>query len=717
MLSNCVFGSLLVTFVCGSPTNSSCPSTTSVLYRSDGKERCVCRSQTYCQGPQCIRGMFKGVKLEGFPPSCIQCACLRSSAPQDRPTDGVVESPKLTTLSWPPAPTDEVLSTASLIGEARVAPSGRLTDPVNLRSAPPEKLKRRKCAQNALYDVLGFDYNEAYFIMGCNTPALTDFDAWVENTGCGTEPFEGTLIYHTAWTGPLDKYRVEFAALLDSWLMTQDTANSEFYFWFMDTVPPANDELINRYEKLGEGKIKFRKVDLHMLAEGTCLENKHGYLNATVPENWKDLRVMGPKEKADLTRILLLNHFGGIWLDTDDVLLRDLRPMYEFAGEFATRLTMSFYFNNNVLGIRKQSELSQGLVEIVCALPYSRDTGNYCRVVGEYCYPKWYWNHGVFQIAERNNLGAVAYPMSFTDPAYGCYPPMLLSGSGGQEIRNWELDEVLELIRGAFVLHTRGYNARKPLHPKSNFAKLYALAKEGAEKKDPTPIALIPTKARTPQEQEKYESIYARMKPTHVEPPFQPPPPWKLIQLQTVQDEELCLFAERSAGSYGKLSTAEAVTKCANEDELKTLSNPFPKYYERHTWQWHYESGYIRPAIREPGRVYCLDSEPIGLNIHVSEYHGSPMVNVCNPTRGGQKWEFRELSSQNDGKTQVMTFYNAFADQCLSLGGETAIDPKANKKLQPSSRVVHMKSCDDRDVTQHWKRNQFLNATHGFKLR
>ena len=54
---------------------------------------------------------------------------------------------------------------------------------------------------------------------------------------------------------------------------------------------------------------------------------------------------------------------------------------------------------------------------------------------------------------------------------------MLLSAAGGQPIRNWSLDDVLELIRGAFVLHTRGYNAKKPLHPESNFAKLYKIAK------------------------------------------------------------------------------------------------------------------------------------------------------------------------------------------------------------------------------------------------
>jgi hypothetical protein len=67
--------------------------------------------------------------------------------------------------------------------------------------------------------------------MGCNTEALWDFEGWAAKTGCGSEPIEGTLLYHTAWTGPIDRYREEFGALIDSWLMTQDTARSEFHFW------------------------------------------------------------------------------------------------------------------------------------------------------------------------------------------------------------------------------------------------------------------------------------------------------------------------------------------------------------------------------------------------------------------------------------------------------------------------------------------------------
>ena len=99
----------------------------------------------------------------------------------------------------------------------------------------------------------------------------------------------------------------------------------------------------------------------------------------------------------------------------------------------------------------------------------------------------------------------------------------MLSRAGGQPIRNWSLDDVLELIRGAFVLHTRGYNAIKPLHPESNFAKLYKIAKDGAARQNDAPVAIIKTAVRTPDDESHYATLHKRLKPTHVDPPFQPP--------------------------------------------------------------------------------------------------------------------------------------------------------------------------------------------------
>ena len=49
----------------------------------------------------------------------------------------------------------------------------------------------------------------------------------------------------------------------------------------------------------------------------------------------------------------------------------------------------------------------------------------------------------------------------------------MLSMSGGKPSKQ-PIDDVLEMIRGAFVVHTRGYNVPKPLESTSHFAKLYS---------------------------------------------------------------------------------------------------------------------------------------------------------------------------------------------------------------------------------------------------
>ena len=72
------------------------------------------------------------------------------------------------------------------------------------------------------------------------------------------------------------------------------------------------------------------------------------------------------------------------------VLLRDLRPLAEFAGELAGKLTLSNYFNNNLLIVQQRSPLARELLEIVRATPYNIcDNREYCAFVGRPCYTKW----------------------------------------------------------------------------------------------------------------------------------------------------------------------------------------------------------------------------------------------------------------------------------------------------------------------------------------
>jgi WD repeat and SOF domain-containing protein 1 len=55
---------------------------------------------------------------------------------------------------------------------------------------------------------------------------------------------------------------------------------------------------------------------------------------------WNPPGQIQPQTKSDLLRLLLLHKFGGVWVDTDTILLRDLRPIVEYVGEFGGKFSM-----------------------------------------------------------------------------------------------------------------------------------------------------------------------------------------------------------------------------------------------------------------------------------------------------------------------------------------------------------------------------------------
>ena len=55
----------------------------------------------------------------------------------------------------------------------------------------------------------------------------------------------------------------------------------------------------------GIDAVDFRTADLPMLAEGTCLQGKPNYLEVPVTEDWQRKGTMGPKEKADMIRLMV----------------------------------------------------------------------------------------------------------------------------------------------------------------------------------------------------------------------------------------------------------------------------------------------------------------------------------------------------------------------------------------------------------------------------
>lgn len=154
-------------------------------------------------------------------------------------------------------------------------------------------------------------------------------------------------------------------------------------------------------------------------------------------------------------------------------------------------------------------------------------------------------------------VGIVVMPTPYSDPGYqGCYAPYLMGWHGGLRMRGLSISQILELIRGSFIIHTRAYNAKKPMHPESNFARLYELAREGALKNLTAPVPMNPAGIgrRSPEVEESYRAAWSQrqaltpgvMRSNAVEPPWYPPKPRSRV-LVRVKGASACLTLERKS--------------------------------------------------------------------------------------------------------------------------------------------------------------------------
>jgi hypothetical protein len=204
--------------------------------------------------------------------------------------------------------------------------------------------------------------------------------------------------------------------------------------------------------------------------------------------------------------------------------------------------------------------------------------------------------------------------------------------------------------------------------------------------------------------------VYGIDTAAQVEPPFMPSAPWTLVQLESNATGK-CLFAERSPGTYGKLMAAESKGKCTTAAVLGQGDTHLHKIHERQTWQWHYQTGYVRPAIREPGRIYCLDSRIVTKNPNRNGPSGVPMVNVCHPNRNTQKWVLKSVSNghtlggadavaDDDWGSQVQLV--AFDSQCMEVTDTTG--------------TLGFRDCESTKSEQIWTLRRFEHTTHGLTV-
>lgn len=291
----------------------------------------------------------------------------------------------------------------------------------------------------------------------------------------------------------------------------------------MDRHPdPHNDEIVRRYSKVSNGSIVFRYANVSELQDGTCIASK--------PYMWDPPGKIQPQTKSDLLRILLLHKFGGVWVDTDTILLRDLRPLVEFFGEFGGKFAMNQKFNNAILSLRKGSALSSSMIEMACQYPKSvsrQDISAFCAKTGHPCNPTWWYNHGHLQYFARKGW-MVAMPLQFADPANNCVARGLLSKDGTRAIISpWTLSKVMELVRGSYLLHTRSYQATvRPLSNTSTFEVLFRYVRELAERRargTANKASIVPHGLRTIKEERLYNQLLDMLDSApYPDPPFFP---------------------------------------------------------------------------------------------------------------------------------------------------------------------------------------------------
>lgn len=133
------------------------------------------------------------------------------------------------------------------------------------------------------------------------------------------------VVFHSYWRTDLAPFGPRQEWFLRSFFATQDVApgGARLVLWSNgDLSPnPTIKKWLLRFPKAFE----VRRADVPVLARGTALEGSE-LLRVSDKRAWID---------GDLVRLLVVWAYGGVWVDMDSLLTRDLRPLLEH--EFVTQ--------------------------------------------------------------------------------------------------------------------------------------------------------------------------------------------------------------------------------------------------------------------------------------------------------------------------------------------------------------------------------------------
>lgn len=138
-------------------------------------------------------------------------------------------------------------------------------------------------------------------------------------------PREQRTNYHTYWRADLEPFSDRQEWMLKSFFATQDLSRSTLILWTND-IKLADHLRIAIYLRAYPPAFEVRAADIVDLARGTALEGSPRLIGTTDSKAWVD---------GDLVRLLVIWKLGGVWVDMDSLLTRDLAPLLDH--EFVTQ--------------------------------------------------------------------------------------------------------------------------------------------------------------------------------------------------------------------------------------------------------------------------------------------------------------------------------------------------------------------------------------------
>jgi len=270
-------------------------------------------------------------------------------------------------------------------------------------------------------------------------------------------PLRKHVYFHLLWKflrGYSDSTEIpaQITFVINGYLATQDLRHTTLILWSNYDI--NNHPVLSKYFQLSNVITKI--YNPFELAKGTPLENKTHILEQ------QDERVYSD---GDLFRLLALHKYGGVYLDSDVILLRDFTPLLsqEFVYYWGDIAVSSLQMNGAVMHAFARSHW---IYLLLSELPYMC-TGGFC------------WGRDLYsKVYHAHNPNVTVFPCLMFDPDWyldeevGHAPFILFERK--VETATYKLNDLYD---GVFAYHWHGrfdWKVEKG-SKRDQFAKIHAL--------------------------------------------------------------------------------------------------------------------------------------------------------------------------------------------------------------------------------------------------